>query len=130
MNCRLRSGTKLSDMGLVHEDLWFMVRAIAIPNKFFPEDEVRRFLRSVIRLGDRQLFLTRGGRLGSVKKGVSHGDMVCVFNGAPVPHVLRKASDIDDGTERWQFVGDAYVHSLMNFEADAIDIEVKDVVLV
>jgi hypothetical protein len=117
-------------MGLVHDDLWFMARAIAIPNQFFSSDEVRRFLRSVTRLGDRQLFLTKDGRLGSVKKGVLPGDKVCVFNGAPVPHVLRRVSDTEDRQERWEFVGDAYVHTLMNCEADAMDVEVKDIVLV
>jgi len=78
----------------------------------------------------RQLFLTKDRRLGFTLRGVKPGDVVCVFDGAPTPHVLRRVSQADNALERWRFVGDAYVHDLMNCEADAMDIESRDVVLV
>lgn len=78
----------------------------------------------------RQLFLTKGSRIGYTIRGVKPGDKVCLFDGAPCPHVLRSAREGDNVVEKWRFVGDAYVHGLMNGEADGIDIDKKDIVLV
>jgi hypothetical protein len=48
-----------------------------------------------------------------------------------VPHVIRKVTeDNRNETELWKFVGDAYVHGLMNGEADEIDVEERDIVFV
>lgn len=77
---------------------------------------------------DRQLFLTENGRIGFTLKGVQEGDLVCVFNNAWVPHVLRRAND--NGIEKYRFVGDAYVHGLMYGAADEMDLEVRDIILV
>ncbi|KAF2022469.1 hypothetical protein EK21DRAFT_119733 [Setomelanomma holmii] len=79
-------------------------------------------------LQDRQLFLTENERIGFTLKGVQEGDLVCVFNNAWVPHVLRRANDRE--SEKYRFVGDAYVHGLMYGAADEMDLEVRDITLV
>lgn len=88
------------------------------------------FVIKLSRLAGRQLFHTKDGRFGFTLRGVQPGDVVCVFNGAPVVHVLRKVSDDDTKPDRWRFVGDAYVHDLMDGEADEMDIEAREIVLV
>jgi hypothetical protein len=67
---------------------------------------------------------------GYTIRGVKPGDAVCVFNGAPTPHVLRKASYIAAGVVRWKIVGHAYVDGLMHGEADEMALKEKDIVLV
>jgi hypothetical protein len=74
--------------------------------------------------------LTKEGRFGFTIRGVESGDMVCVFDGAPIAHVIRKVEDWSDIEETWRCVGDAYVHGLMYGEADDMDIEERDVTLV
>lgn len=84
-------------------------------------------LRRLSLLSDRQLFNTKDGRFGFTIRGVRPGDLVCVFNNATTPHVLRKADDREG--EVYRLVGDAYVHDLMHGEADEIDIEERDIIL-
>jgi hypothetical protein len=79
-------------------------------------------------LKDRHLLLTANGRIGFTVKEVREDDLVCVFNNAWVPHVLRRASDREG--EKYRFVGDAYVHGLMYGAADEMDLEVRNVTLV
>ena len=81
-------------------------------------------------LHTRQLFVTKAGRFGYTKRGVQPGDVVVVFSSAPVPHVLRRVRQEGDSVERWRFVGDAYVHDLMDFEADEMDAEVAELVVI
>lgn len=80
-------------------------------------------------LRDRLLFNTRDGRFGFTSKGVQTGDLLCVLNGSPTPHVVRRTSD-REGEERYQFVGDAYVHELMHGEVDDMRIEERELVFV
>jgi hypothetical protein len=55
----------------------------------------------------------QGHHAAMVPKGTRSGDRLCVFEGSPVPHVLRSAGD--DGC--FYLYGDAYVHGFMNGEA-------------
>ncbi|KAH3969505.1 hypothetical protein HBI56_026640 [Parastagonospora nodorum] len=80
------------------------------------------------RLGDRQLFNTKHGRFGFTIKGVQPGDILCVFNSASTPHVLRRMTDRDDGA--YQVIGDAYVDGMMLVEVDAMGIKDQDILLV
>lgn len=80
------------------------------------------------RLGDRQLFNTKHGRFGFTIKGLRPGDILCVFNSASTPHVLRRITDRDD--EAYQVIGDAYVDGIMLAEVDAIGIADQDILLV
>jgi hypothetical protein len=79
------------------------------------------------RLGDRQLFNTKHGRFGFTIKGVQPGDILCVFNSASTPHILRRMKDRD---EAYQVIGDAYVDGMMFAEVDAMGIADQDILLV
>jgi hypothetical protein len=79
----------------------------------------------------RQLFQAKERRFGFTIRGVLPGDRICALNGSRVPHVIRKVTeDNRNESELWKFVGDAYVHGLMNGEADEIDVEERDIVFV
>ena len=93
------------------------------------EHPVTRFVGDVCFTHDHQLFNTRDGKFGFTATGVQAGDVVCVFNHAVSPHVLRRVED-RVGEARYIFVGDAYVHGLMYEEADSMDLEEVDIVLV
>jgi hypothetical protein len=86
------------------------------------------FLTRLAFLQDRQLFLTVNGRIGFTLKAVQEGDVVCVFNNAFVPHVLRRVNDGE--RDRYRFVGDAYVHGLMYGAADELNLTVREITLV
>jgi hypothetical protein len=73
---------------------------------------------------------TKENRFGFTSSGVEPGDVVCVFNGAPVVHVLRRVEDPSDHVERWRLVADAFVNGLMHQEADGMKVEEQDIVLV
>lgn len=87
----------------------------------------RYFAQRILR--GKQLFWTNDNLFGWTTTGVRRGDVVCIFSGAPVLHVIRP-EESDDGTERWRFVGDAYVHGLMYGAADDIDVEEREFCLV
>lgn len=57
---------------------------------------------------NRSFFITAGGRVGVGPKTMETGDRVCLVPGAAVPLVLRKSGIC------WRFVGDAYVHGMMD----------------
>ncbi|KAK4158680.1 heterokaryon incompatibility protein-domain-containing protein, partial [Cladorrhinum sp. PSN259] len=60
----------------------------------------------------RCLFTTESGMKGVGPLGLSPGDAVCVFYGAPTPFVIRKA---DNGGEReYYLLGECYIDELMN----------------
>jgi hypothetical protein len=59
----------------------------------------------------RRLFWTKNNYLGITAESTKEGDEVWVFAGAIVPMVVRF------GKEKCQFVGEAYVHGIMNGEA-------------
>ncbi|OAL45453.1 HET-domain-containing protein [Pyrenochaeta sp. DS3sAY3a] len=80
-------------------------------------------------LEGRQLFQTADGRFGFTRTGVQKGDRVCVFHESPTIHILRKRTSGDSEGDRWQLVGDGYVHGLMYGEADEMDVEERDIVL-
>ncbi|ETI26535.1 hypothetical protein G647_03312 [Cladophialophora carrionii CBS 160.54] len=62
-----------------------------------------------------KFFLSNDGKMGVGPSLSQVGDRIAVFNGAPMPAVLRSA---DQGTgEQYQLVGPAYVHGLMDGEA-------------
>jgi hypothetical protein len=63
-------------------------------------------------------------RLGRSKQGyvcqlpldAKEGDMLAIFRGSFVPHVLRGTGDRADRGTGWILVGDAYVHGIMKGE--------------
>lgn len=60
---------------------------------------------------NRSFFTTKRGLMGLGPNALLADDVVCVFLGGIVPFVLRP------GQGRYQLVGDAYVHGLMDGEA-------------
>jgi hypothetical protein len=71
------------------------------------------YINSVMRLRTaRKVCVTSNGYIGGVVHGCVIGDKICIFLGASVPFVLRER---DDGG--FTFVGEAYVHGLMDGEA-------------
>jgi hypothetical protein len=92
--------------------------------------DILHFMQRLHRLRNRQVVFTKEKRAGFTSPGVRPGDVLCVFNGAPVVHVLRRAEGISDHVERWRLVADAFVDGLMHGEADGMDVEERDIVLV
>lgn len=64
----------------------------------------------------RRVIGTRGGRIGLTVAAAGAGDKVVVLPGCSVPMVLRRVE------ERWNLVGECYVHGLMDGEvADIVN---------
>jgi hypothetical protein len=59
--------------------------------------------------------LTERGYVGLVPKETKIRDCICVFNGCPVPFVIRQ-SEIREGNV-FQLIGRSYVHGIMDGEA-------------
>ncbi|KAG7128656.1 Heterokaryon incompatibility protein 6 like [Verticillium longisporum] len=57
-------------------------------------------------------FVTRSGFLGMCAGGTTEGDIVVVFCGSRIPHILRPLQ----GGERFSFVGEAYCDGIMDGE--------------
>lgn len=93
-----------------------------------PEDEAscRAYLRSEVasdlrgssvQLTDKSFFSTETGMLGLCAETVEVGDIVSVLFGGRMPFVLRPRGErVDDGTTKYEFVGQAYVHGIMDGE--------------
>jgi hypothetical protein len=64
------------------------------------------------RMMHRRLFITVFGHLGLGPAGMMSGDVVVLLFGGNVPYVLRPVEN-----ERWRFVGECYVHGIMQGEA-------------
>jgi hypothetical protein len=60
----------------------------------------------------RQFAVTRTGFMALVPSDSTVGDLVCIFQGAKVPHVLRKAAN-----GKYCLVGEGYLHGFMDGEA-------------
>jgi hypothetical protein len=77
------------------------------------EEYIRPFNRpAVSRCMYRSFFVTERGYLGlGSRNTVASQDHVCVLRGGTVPFTLRKRTD-----GYWGFVGEAYVHGIMNGE--------------
>jgi hypothetical protein len=61
----------------------------------------------------RHYFSTEQGRLGLGPLEIKTGDIICVFYGTRTVFVLRPARENPD---EWYFVGDAFVHGLMELD--------------
>lgn len=82
-----------------------------------------------VQLG-RQLFSTAAGRFGFGNVGIRKGDLVCIFNGAVTPNVLRKARGESWGNATYTLVAQAYIHRMMNGELQELGLERRDICLV
>ena len=74
---------------------------------------------------------TRNGRLGQCQPGSKVGDVVCVFFSAPTPFVIRpRPKDDSDEMITFEFVGECYIHGVMDGEALGMGLEEEMFVLV
>lgn len=94
-----------------------------------PSSPVFKFVAKLCFTRDHQMINMREERFGFTCSGVQPGDVVCVSNDSVSPFVLRRVDD-KNGDARYKFVGDAYVHGLMYGEADSMDAQEEDILLV
>ncbi|KAF3033456.1 hypothetical protein E8E11_000963 [Didymella keratinophila] len=62
-------------------------------------------------------FITKSGYIGIGPPSTRIGDQVWVFNGGNVPFVMRKLDEEPGICPQLSFIGDAYVHGIMDGEA-------------
>jgi hypothetical protein len=60
---------------------------------------------------ERKPFRSKMGYVGLGPPDIRKGDVVCVFLGSDLPHILRKLDQ-----SGYQLVGEAYVHGIMDGE--------------
>jgi len=77
----------------------------------------RRFGNRTMRLAPARLFRTTKQTLGLAKSPVRPGDEIWVLYGATVPFVLRPRAHNAGHTRCYEFMGEAYVHGIMDGEA-------------
>ncbi|KAK9786204.1 putative Heterokaryon incompatibility domain-containing protein [Seiridium cardinale] len=77
---------------------------------------------------NRRLFMTARGRLGFGSMHVEEGDNVCIISGSRTAHVLRPANH--GGTGNHNFLGEAYVHGMMNGEIETLKVEEQRITLI
>lgn len=61
----------------------------------------------------RRIFLSADNHVGLGPAAMRNGDVICIFFGSQTPHILRPVSK-----ERFEYVGECYVHGLMNWARD------------
>ncbi|KAI1747320.1 heterokaryon incompatibility protein-domain-containing protein [Xylaria castorea] len=79
-------------------------------------------------LQNRRLFNTGLGRFGFSSMHIEKGDLLCIFNGASTAHILRPLNDGD--RVLYSFLGEAYVHGLMNGEVCNLGLDEQEITLV
>ena len=67
-------------------------------------------------VGHMDVIWTQGCYIGLGSRLVRHGDVICIFLGAPTPFILRKATSSGKEPPSYQLVGECYIHGLMNGE--------------
>ena len=68
-------------------------------------------MSSMLSMGGKRPFRTREGYVGLGPVATRVGDLVVVFAGAGIPHVIRPR-----GRDRFEFLGDAYCDGPMDGE--------------
>jgi hypothetical protein len=66
----------------------------------------------------RKFFISSRGYMGWLPSAAQENDIVCVFYGCRIPFAIRIA-----GQNRYQLLGDCYMHGLMDGEAINIDVD-------
>lgn len=66
-----------------------------------------------------RIFRTNSGYIGTAPTYAMPGDVVCVLYGGQTPFILRRKA------ERYQFIGECYVHGIM--EGEALDLGLDEV---
>ncbi len=74
----------------------------------------------------RRLVTTERDLLGLAPAEAKKRDLICILYGCSVPVVLRRHCDYKTGQEFFQFIGECYVHGLMDGEAFDIQKDEKE----
>jgi hypothetical protein len=73
---------------------------------------------ALLRCDKKVFFLTETGRMGLAIRGVQAGDLVVVARGGETPYILRRhAGSVTEDGRGYRFIGEAYVHGIMDGEA-------------
>lgn len=81
-------------------------------------DIVAEFLRRVHEaIWMRRLIITSGGLLGLGPAKSKRRDVICILYGCSVPVMLREMKDCITGETYYTFIGECYVHGIMDGEA-------------
>ena len=79
---------------------------------------VAEFLRRVHEvIWSRRLIITQQELLGLGPDDTKRGDLICILYGCSVPVILRPMNVQDKKAEFYRFVGESYVHGIMDGEA-------------
>ena len=71
----------------------------------------------VMSLQQRRFFIMETGHMGLTAGEVREGDMVHILLGGDVPYILRKKEESVANNDKFQLVGEAYVHEFMHGES-------------
>jgi hypothetical protein len=76
------------------------------------EDQLdsRWYTAELQRLHSRRPFLSKAGRVGLAPHKTERGDRICIFSGGKVPYIIRP---MNDGSDSFRVVGEAYVYGIM-----------------
>ena len=83
----------------------------------------------------RRFITTKKRRVGLAPADSKEGDVICVFLGSGVPHVLRPNAAGAGKSSTFSFVGECYLHGIMNsevldmLERNDTELELRDVII-
>ncbi|KAI0381107.1 heterokaryon incompatibility protein-domain-containing protein [Hypomontagnella monticulosa] len=77
-----------------------------------------------------RFFVTRKGLIGAGARGLQVGDQIHVLLGGKTPFILRADKPKDDGGVFYQYIGNAYVHGIMDGEIMDENPEITQVSLI
>lgn len=105
-------------------DLCHTAKEEEAPNLWQQAQEIRRTYSEILDFVDKSLpsecfSATKRGYVGWMPEKARKDDELWVFNGCPVPFVLRPANDRQEDERAYRLVGDCYLHGLMRPEASA-----------
>jgi Heterokaryon incompatibility protein (HET) len=83
-------------------------------NRLWPENLYDYLAHVRLWSQERSLILSHGGYIGLAPSSTLPGDKICILHGFHAPVILRQRAE-----SSYVFVGDAYVHALMDGEAVA-----------
>ena len=89
---------------------------------FAAEPNVSAFLEAMAPATCRRLCITSSGHLGWVSPVAEKGDQICIFDGAPLCHVIAPC-----GGGYYNLIGSCYVQGLMFGEAVDLDLELRKI---
>ncbi|KAF5573203.1 het-6OR heterokaryon incompatibility (het-6OR allele) [Fusarium pseudocircinatum] len=78
------------------------------------EDDSMAFWRDIVSCRGRKFFVTEKGYIGNGLSCVEPGDSVCILFGGDTPYIVRPNSP---SSNEYLFLGNAYVHGIMDGEA-------------